>query len=528
MANNYFESEEFREILDAYEKSVIAQETVYFDEDDFADIADHYLQLDKSDLGMIAVEKGLACHKDSEVLLSMKSAILIYRRDFDQAIEIINNLDKNSSDIRYQLAQLKYAYDMDSEGAEKLFRKWMKAEDYEHSDEEGKREIYMHIISSFVELRGKDERGMNLWDVVMVRKWVEEYMSNFSPLGKYDTDIQVIDLCKDNDLADLMVKGLNEILEERPYVNKGWQNLALAYFTLCKYEQALEACDFALAINPNDKEALLTKAHSMYALNNKKGCIEYFQAYIENGGEPMQYVPLADCLFFAGKKDEAIAELRKFEDAMMGDHIDLSFNNDAEMKQAYIHLLIDAADLYFQNNCPDDAIRVYNVIGQVDETNWNAFFMVGACHIMKADLQGAFEAFDEAVVRAEDPVMVALDILMAFAFNNYPKCSIVVFDTVQNICDTHSTSEFAKNFTTVKSLCYLKNGDIDLFYENFKLAINESPKFVRIVYDGIFPEEMATEEWYDYAKNHIDEIDVDNWTAKRYNNENDNENEIRK
>ena len=50
MAKDYFQSKEFKELLTLYEEQRDKGESVYLDADDFADIADYYLSLDRPDL----------------------------------------------------------------------------------------------------------------------------------------------------------------------------------------------------------------------------------------------------------------------------------------------------------------------------------------------------------------------------------------------------------------------------------------------------------------------------------------------
>ena len=49
MPRDYFQSKEFRNILTAYEQRKDKEKSVYLDADDFADIADYYLTVDKFD-----------------------------------------------------------------------------------------------------------------------------------------------------------------------------------------------------------------------------------------------------------------------------------------------------------------------------------------------------------------------------------------------------------------------------------------------------------------------------------------------
>ena len=93
MTNDYFQSEEFKEILASYEKRGDKDRSIYLDADDFADIADYYLTNNKPMKAMKAIDMGLQIHPDEEVLLIVRSAAYIFQRQFDKAREILKTLD---------------------------------------------------------------------------------------------------------------------------------------------------------------------------------------------------------------------------------------------------------------------------------------------------------------------------------------------------------------------------------------------------------------------------------------------------
>ena len=156
MAKDYFQSKEFKDLLKSYEEQNDRGENIYLDADDFADLADYYLSIDKADLAMDTLSQGLSLHPDDEVLMIVQSASHIYMRQYDQAEEVLKKLDPTNSDVKYQLAQLQYAKYGKVKKAEKIWREWMKMENGQEPSEQQRRESYIHVISSLIELRGND------------------------------------------------------------------------------------------------------------------------------------------------------------------------------------------------------------------------------------------------------------------------------------------------------------------------------------------------------------------------------------
>ena len=62
MAKDYFQSREFKDLLKSYEDQQAAGEGIYLDADDFADIADYYLSMDKPSSSMETLATGLSLH----------------------------------------------------------------------------------------------------------------------------------------------------------------------------------------------------------------------------------------------------------------------------------------------------------------------------------------------------------------------------------------------------------------------------------------------------------------------------------
>lgn len=524
MAKDYFQSKEFKDLLKSYEEQKDRGESIYLDADDFADLADYYLSIDKADLAMDTLSQGLSLHPDDEVLMIVQSASHIYMRQYDQAEEVLNKLDPTNSDVKYQLAQLQYAKYGKVKKAEKIWREWMKLENGQEPSEQQRRESYIHVISSLIELRGND-RGEKEYDVEAVRRWIREYIDIFTPLGAYDEDVQLADICRDNDLADLMAEVLMQVLEEQPYLPKGWTNLALAQYLMQQYDQALESCDFALAINPNDLEALLTKAHTFHSMGEKKSSIPVFKEYLDKGGDAVQIIPYADSLFVAGERDVAISELewlcnyfenrrleadQKYQQAkvtLAADQQKLDEEEDLydDFLDLYKRILTDISDLYHHNECYEESIAVNRRMTEVDAQDSEAYFMLGINNLALGRYEEASRNFAFALQWADDQVMMGVDIALTFVLNNFDKFALEVLNAVSQIA-ANSDSPFAKNIPAAKSLTYLKLGHKDQFLRYFKQACQETPDLVQKVYEGYFPANSPVSQWSDYAAKNIDKL----------------------
>ena len=520
MAKDYFQSYEFNRLLTFYKQQKDEKrKRIYLDAEEFADIADYYLSVDLPISAMEAVDIGLSIHPDSDILLIMKSSINIFQFQFKEAEAILADLDEDDPDVMYQLAQLQYAYHHNIPKAEELWRRWLKMEN-ESEDEEYKRENYIHIMSTISVLYNPTDVSDNRQMVAKIaRRWVHEYIETFQPLGKYDCDVQLIDICRENDLPDLMSEVLTQVLEEQPYLPQGWSTLALSRYVQKEYEQALEACAFALAINPDDIEALLTKAYTLYDIDDKHGARFVFKEYIDKGGELVQILPYAEILFSEGEIEEAKSQLlfltkhlendkKRQEDKKLKiskDSIEEYQEADAAYEsfmELYKKIMADVGGIYYRNECYRRSLSIYSALIEDGCNSSEEYFMLGLNHLAMKQVDKALGAFEQSLSNAEDKVMRGIDIAIVFAMNNYDEYALEMFKVV-DVFAARGNCPSVKNIAAAKSLTYLKLGDIEQFLPFFKIACKDTPELIQKVYSNYFPDGLPVSEWYDYAKREI-------------------------
>ena len=92
MNKDFFESQEFQDKLASYELADTLGQRCYFDTEDFVDISDYYLDNNRPDDAMRAINQGLLIHKDNNHLLAIKAGIFIYKHQFTDALDIISQI----------------------------------------------------------------------------------------------------------------------------------------------------------------------------------------------------------------------------------------------------------------------------------------------------------------------------------------------------------------------------------------------------------------------------------------------------
>jgi tetratricopeptide (TPR) repeat protein len=133
MADNYYDSEDFRNILKSYEESEKAGENRFFDSDDLLNIADYYCLHGKVPQARAIVDKVLEMFPDSNDALLMKSRMfLTYDHDPDKADKVAEMVsDKHDVDYAYLKAEILLSRGMGEEAEALLQTVYDEADDEE-------------------------------------------------------------------------------------------------------------------------------------------------------------------------------------------------------------------------------------------------------------------------------------------------------------------------------------------------------------------------------------------------------------
>lgn len=500
MKDQYYESEEFRELLENYENSTAHGGNIYLDAEEFCDIADFYLQRGKAGQALEVAERGLRLHSDDDDLLTVKSSVLIYMHDYKAAEAILDSCsDQKQSDVLYQRAQLQYSLYNNVERAEEIFRDWIELE-YENNrwetDENHRQEMardcYIHIISSFIELVENHE-----YDEELVYRWIEDYLVTFSPLGNYDSDLILADTVREEAMLDMVIRVYCAILETNPYINKGYSVLGSAQLAAGDFSAALESADFALAIDPEDMEAVLTKAHAFMSLENYADAETLLREYMGKREDESQAIALAYCCIYLDKDEEAYGYLLRAENYLKDNDID-----EMLLQQFYGEL----SEGFLAIEKGEEALRCVNRVLQYDEMNQNAYFVRGTVYLLLNNLE---KAIDDLLVfimmEKTDWVRSVCMVFQRLAMFNHFFIILEMIDYYEN--NSKKTGDISL-FLPYKALALFQKEDTSVF--DFLDVLKESgqlhPEETKVVLGHLFPEHMKPEEYYPHMCKMVDTL----------------------
>lgn len=107
---------------------------------------------------------------------------------------------------------------------------------------------------------------------------------------------------------DKCIEYANKLTDIAPYNSTYWIRLAELQKRTRKYEDCIQSCDYALAIDENKYKAMSLKVHSLFALGRNEEGLKACNAYIQKA--PNEY----SIRMYAG---EALQALERFEESIL-------------------------------------------------------------------------------------------------------------------------------------------------------------------------------------------------------------------
>lgn len=303
------------ELIKRYEQAIESGKNIYFDADEFGDLAEYYDSQDEIDTAREIVNTGLSIHPGSSSLLIKKAKFAVYDGEYSFALKI---LEKSSLEYDFDLFLLKIECYLQLDNYQKAYD--LTAELLSKEEDEEPENIFAELGFLYVEA-----------------DCFQEAVAYFQESLKYN--LENIDVLSDLAYAyemlgdfDSAIATTNKILDVEPYTYEAWVNLGKLFSLKEEFEKAIDAFDFALTINDSDNNVLKLRAHCMSLAGRTEEAIDIFKELLLSDPEDVSiYFLLAECYQSLEMYDEALQCLSQYE---------ASFAETAELlsKRAYIFL----------------------------------------------------------------------------------------------------------------------------------------------------------------------------------------------
>ena len=469
----YFESEDFREILEQYETSVKSGQSLYMDADDLADIADFYQFNGRPEEAKNAIELAIQYNPDAIGPLLYKAREALVANDFKKAREYAERIKAEDT--------LEGVY---FEG--------------EILISEGKVEEADQLFCDQFKEMIPDDQMDYVYDVANVFSDYNVFNKAFEWIARSQGD-------DSDDFKELMARTLfglgkykdserifNELIDHNPYSKQYWNALASAQFMNEDYGAAVTSSEFAIAIDPEDTDSILSKANSLYNLDNFESALDYFKKYSEKmPDDEFGYLHQGTCLINMKQFEDAISVLEQAETVADNDS---QYLPDIYQELAFSHS--ELKDL-------ETALYYIDKTSALDCDHVNMELIRGHVLLSNNRPDEAEDTFKEALLMSEDAPKTMLRIIVSIYDNQYVTSAYNLMKQFLNCVD-----EDWKDGYSYMALCCKDLKKYDEFLHYLRIAIDKNPKETKMVLNNYIPKGMGLNEYYEYMSNKIKEQDI--------------------
>lgn len=466
----YFNDEEFREILNEYEQAAESGQPIFMDADDLADIADYYRSNGRMDEAEQAIARAMEVNPEAMPVLNYKIHEALYNNDPASARVYLDKIvERDSPDYTYNLAEI-LIMENQVEEADIYLRKALKdvpPDEYQ--------DYVLDVANIYIDY-GVNDKAMQ-W---MLRARQE------------DTD----------DFKELMARTLfgignyqdseklfNELLDTNPFQIRYWNALASAQYMNEDYNASITSSEYAIAIDPNDSEAIMAKANGLYRLENFEEALKYYERYTKlEPDDELGLLYRGTCLINLGQHEEAAKQLHQ---ALEVAHDDSQF---------LVEIYQELAFAYSEMQLPETAIHYIDKTDELDCDHIDMQIVRGHILLANNQLPEAERHFKQALVDSGNSPKTMMRIIISLYDNKYLEAAYQLFKMLFQMVDKDWKEGYA-----YAALCCWDSKRYTEFMDYLKLACEKNPQEAKLVLAGLFPEDLAAKDYYTYMINKIKE-----------------------
>ncbi|MFC4231087.1 tetratricopeptide repeat protein [Parasediminibacterium paludis] len=328
--NPYHEDrEELQALLRQYQNLKTGRSHAFIEEDDFDRIIDHYDETDDFAEALMAAESGLEQFPYSSHLMIRKADVLLALRKYHEALETLENAELyDSTDINLFI---------------------LKTDVYLALDQQDKA---VEILVAALEQFEGEERLELLFELADVYDDYEEFDKVFDCLKLIleedpNNEEALYKICFWTDFTGRNEEGIQlhqKIIDEFPYNEIAWFNLAAAYQGLKLYEKAIDAYQYAIVIEEKFDYAYRNMGDAYLRLRKYKEAIEALEKVLElSRPEDVIYEAIGHCYHRMGNFAQARFNYKKAthlnpDDSRLQYKVAVTYMLEEQWQQATKHL----------------------------------------------------------------------------------------------------------------------------------------------------------------------------------------------
>ena len=464
---SYFEEPDFKRALEKYEKALENNSSVYLDADELTDIAEYYMTKGQENQANEAIQLALDLHPESvdpQIFLSRQQ---MFYGNMKRAHEICDGiLDQNDREVHFLRAELMIREEKENDAS--LYLKGV----YEKVDDD--KALFLYDATGIF-------MDYDLWKIA--EAWCNKLNHDF-PHYKSGLRLYPEILVGLGNYKEAIVM-LNEFLDENPFDISLWNLLAESNASLENFREAIDNCEYVLAIDESNQRAIVLKANCLFHLNQFEDAHSLYESYLKNNPEdPTIHYLNSVCLSNLERYEEAASELRianKVGDEMAPEQIHIY------LEQAYVESKLH--HLTFALEALDKAKDMVT-----DEVSFEYDLILGKLYLENGKHEEAVERFKAAVDHSTQKASTLLAIAISY-------CELQMYqdalDILLGMMKLFGENENPQIYPYL-ALCFYKMRDMTNYLKYLKESVRINPETTEYLLGKEFPG-ITPSEYYLYA-----------------------------
>lgn len=399
------EERDITDLLLRYEQMLLTGKSVYFDADEYDDLAEYYDKTDDIEAARGIVDLGLSIHPDNESLMLKYGKYLIYDAKYTTALHYLNS-HFSSYDFELNLLKIECLLHLD-----------LYAEAYQLtaeilSDEDTDLDVILSELGFlYVEAEYYDEA------ILYFEKSLEYDSGNMEVLNDLAYAYEV-----KSDFASAIIV-CNQILDIDPYSIDSWVTLGKLYSLEEDFEKAINAFDFALALDESNINIQKLKAHCLLLSNRTEEAIDMLKECIRmSPEESLLYLSLAECYMSLEKYGDVLNAILAYEE-QVGE------TAESMAKKAHVYLLQGEID---------EAVELIDKALSADSDSFDVNMIAGEVYLKLNIPSGAEIFYKKALTLREEGAEEVLEKLVSVYLRKYEllnaiECQQKLFEMTESV-----------------------------------------------------------------------------------------------
>ena len=435
--------EELRELLQQYDNLKSGRSNSFIEEDSFEKIIDYFDEKNELAQALEAADYAIQQYSYSATLLIKKADLLIVAKKYKEALYILEQAEVlDSSDINLYI---------------------LKTDAYLALDQQEKAASVLEAALNYFEGDEKLELLFELTDVYDDYESFDKVFDCLTMILEIDPNNEeaLYKICFWTDFTGRNEEGIRlhqKIIEDFPFNELAWFNLATAYQGIKLFEKAIDAYQYAVAIDEKFDYAWRNMGDAYLRIRKYKEAIEVLQKVLELARpEGVIYEAIGHC--YDKLHNYALARF--------------NYRKATHLNQDDSQLVFKIACTYMNEGVWDSAIKNLHVAMRIHRLHPEYNLAMGQCYMEQGKIEEAVQYFGNVVRTKPKSSNGWLELLKCLY---HAKCFDEGIEYVEHAIELTSSKPI---FIFYKSAFLLAVGKSKEAIIQLESAMNKNPKLIK-------------------------------------------------